>query len=85
MANSKTETPHPPLINPFVFPVVLAVLGLWCFYDGWFSTNPEIQEHLLFNRVLAGVLIPWATWDFFKTRKRVAEEKLEEAEQADDQ
>lgn len=85
MTDPKTKPPQPPLINPFVFPIVLAVLGLWCLYDGWFSTDPEMQEHLLFNRVLAGVLIPWAVWDFFRTKKREAEENLEELNSNNDQ
>ena len=84
MSESK-QPPSPPTINPFLFPVILAILGIWCFYDGWLSTDPEMQKHLLFNRVLACVLIPWSIWDFFRTKKRVLEEKKTEKEQSNDQ
>ncbi len=70
------------MINPFVFPVVLLILGLWCFYDGWLTTDPEMQEHILFNRILAAVLIPWSIWDFIRTRKRLAAEKADERKTA---
>ena len=64
---AKKEPAKPPEISPFVFPVILAAMGIWCLYDGFFSTNPEMQEHLLFNRVLGGVLLPWALIDFYRT------------------
>jgi|GEM_PF-1198872 len=66
----------PPEINPFIFPAILAFFGLWCFWDGWLTADPEMHEHLLFNRVASSVLIPWAIWDFFKTRKNEREYKL---------
>jgi hypothetical protein len=59
----------PPEISPYVFPALLAGFGLWCFYDGWLTSNIEMQEHALFNQVLSVVLLPWAGIDFFKVRK----------------
>lgn len=71
--------PKPPEIGPYVFPVILAFFGVWCFYDGWLTTDPDMQEHLMFNRVAAGLLIPWAIIDFIRTRKK--EQQRAEAEQ----
>ncbi len=59
-----------PEISPYVFPILLAAFGLWCFYDGWLSTNPEMQEHALFNRVGSVVLLPWAAYDYWRIRRR---------------
>ncbi len=59
-----------PEISPYVFPVLLAAFGLWCFWDGWLTSDPAMQEHALFNRVASAVLLPWALWDFLKVRKR---------------
>ncbi len=60
-----------PEISPYVFPVLLAGFGLWCFWDGWISSNPAMQEHSLFNRIGSAVLLPWALWDFLRVRKRL--------------
>lgn len=59
----------PPQIGPYVFPTLLGAFGLWCFYDGWFSTDPKIQDYLLFNRIGSVVLLLWAIVDFIRTRR----------------
>lgn len=68
----------PPRINPYVFPVLLTGFGLWCFYDGWLTTDPEMLKHQLFNRIASGVLLSWAVLDFIRTHKL---EKLEKAKE----
>lgn len=77
----------PPEIGPFVFPAILAFFGLWCLYDGWLTTDPNMQEHLLFNRIAGGILLPWAVIDFIRTRKRekiaAEKEKTKELNTAD--
>ncbi|MCL2457325.1 MAG: hypothetical protein FWF31_00450 [Desulfobulbus sp.] len=70
------KPPAPPQISPYVFPVLLAGLGLWCLYDGWFTTDPEMLKHQLFNQIASGVLLTWAVVDFIRTRKR---DKAEQA------
>ncbi|MDF1553311.1 MAG: hypothetical protein P1P84_09635 [Deferrisomatales bacterium] len=76
MAEHKTrDTRQPPEISPYVVSVLLAGFGLWCLYDGWISSNPDMQEHLTFNRVGSVVLLAWAAWDFRKVRKREKAEK----------
>jgi threonine/homoserine/homoserine lactone efflux protein len=75
MAENKPVSP--PQISPYVFPVLLAGFGLWCFYDGWISTAPEMLKHVTFNRIASGVLLLWAGLDFLRTRRQ---EKAEQAE-----
>ena len=66
MANDTTDTSdtndtkEAAQISPYVFTILLAGFGLWCFYDGWLSTNPEMQEHALLNQIVSAVLLPWA-------------------------
>ena len=63
------KTPKQIGINPYIFTALLFSFGAWCFYDGWFTSDPDMQEHLLFNRVLSLILIPWSIYDFFKVRR----------------
>ncbi len=65
----------PPRVNPYVFPVLLAAFGLWCLWDGWITTNPEMLEHQTFNRIASALLLPWAAYDFFRVRRRAREEE----------
>ncbi len=73
--DNKTEKPRPPRMNPYIFTALLIGFGLWCFYDGFLTTDPEMLEHATFNRVLSVILLPWGVYDFFKTRKRQKNEK----------
>ena len=57
---TETKPPAPPQISPYVFPVLLAGFGLWCFYDGWISVDPDMMKHQTFNRIASGVLLLWA-------------------------
>lgn len=80
MPEKEKQQPAPPEISPYLFPVILAFMGIWCFYDGWLSSNPDMQEHLLFNRVASGILLPWALIDFIRTRRFVAEDKAADSQ-----
>ena len=75
LGTQEKEQSAPPEISPYLFPVILAVMGVWCFYDGWLTSNPDMQEHLLFNRVVSGILLPWALIDFVRTRRFAAQEE----------
>jgi len=33
--------PAPPQMSPYVFTVLLIGFGLWCFWDGWLTADPE--------------------------------------------
>jgi hypothetical protein len=75
----EASKPRPrPQDSPYLFTIVLAALGLWFFYDGFF--NPEI-ESVTFNRVGAGVLLGWAAWDFHRMRQKLRK-RAEEAASA---
>lgn len=67
--------PAPPQVSPYLFPVLLIGFGLWCGYDGWLTTNPEMLEHQTFNRVAAGVLLLWGAVDLYRTHKQENAEK----------
>ena len=67
MADQSKSKPAPPEISPYLFPVALAIMGIWFFYDGWLSTDPDMLEHLMFNRVGSAILLPWAVVDFIRT------------------
>ncbi len=68
--DKEKKTTAPPEIGPYVFPAVLAAFGLWCLYDGFLSTNPDMQDYLLFNKIAGIVLVLWAIVDFYRTRKQ---------------
>ena len=63
----------PPQVSPYLFPFGLLCFGLWFFYDGWITTDPDMLEHLMFNRVGSVILLGWAAIDFVRTRKRERE------------
>ncbi len=64
------EKPRVPQMSPYVFTVLLVGFGLWCFWDGWLTSDPEMLKHATFNKILSSILLPWGIWDFFKIRKR---------------
>lgn len=66
----KDKKSAPPQMNPYVFTILLIGFGLWCFWDGWLTNDPDMIEHATFNKVLSAVLLPWGIYDFFKIRKR---------------
>lgn len=72
--DKKNDQTAPPAVGPYVFPTILAALGLWCLYDGWFSSDPDMQEHLMFNRGASIVLLSWALIDFIRTRRSLKNE-----------
>lgn len=69
MSSPKKDIPPPPPMSPYIFTGLLAFFGLWCFYDGWLTSDPDMQKHALFNQVLSIILLPWSVYDFFKIRK----------------
>jgi len=63
------QPPPPPTLGPYFLSVFLFALGLWCVYDGWFTTDPEMFRHMDFNRIMAVIFIPIAIFDFIRTRR----------------
>jgi nicotinamide riboside transporter PnuC len=60
----------------YLFTLVLAGMGLWFFYDGFFNADIEA---VMFNRVGAAILLGWAGWDFHRTRQREQKRAQERA------
>jgi hypothetical protein len=54
------EAASTPFDSPWFLPVLLWPLAAWFGYDGWF--NPEMAEHLTFNRAGFVVLVVAAIW-----------------------
>lgn len=79
MSDHDKEKIPAPEIGPYVFPALLAIFGLWCFYDGWLTSDPEMQKHVLLNRIGSVILLPWALIDFLRTRKIKKAEKTSAA------
>ena len=46
-----------PFDHPAFLPVLLWGMAAWFGYDGWFNDDPDMQEHLTFNRYGFGVLV----------------------------
>jgi hypothetical protein len=87
MVDQGKESPAPPEIGPYVFSVVLAAMGAWCFNDGWISSDPDMQEHIMFNRFGSVIMLSWAFVDFVRTWRAEMEHKsdcLENIEKQDD-
>jgi hypothetical protein len=70
---------QPPALGPYFLSVFLFALGLWCVYDGWFTTDPEMFRHMDFNRIMAFIFIPFAIFDFIRTRQKEMARKAKEA------
>ena len=70
MTKKTNNVPPNIKMNPYIFTALLFFFGSWCFYDGWLTTNPEMQAHTLFNKVLSIILLPWSVYDFFKVKKK---------------
>jgi hypothetical protein len=46
-----------PFDHPAFLPVILWGLSIWFGYDGWINQDPEMLEHVAFNRWGFGILV----------------------------
>lgn len=51
-----------PFDHPAFLPVLLWGLAAWFGYDGWLNQDPDMLEHLTFNRVGFGLLAAGALY-----------------------
>jgi len=72
LEKNKTAVPQ---MSPYIFTILLIGFGLWCFWDGWLTTDPEMIKHATFNRVLSLILLAWGVYDFYKLRKKHKDKK----------
>jgi len=46
-----------PFDHPAFLPVLLWALAVWFGYDGWINQDPDMLEHVTFNRWGFGILV----------------------------
>jgi hypothetical protein len=51
------EEASSPFDHPAFLPVLLWGLAVWFGYDGWINQDPDMLEHLTFNRWGFGILV----------------------------
>ena len=51
-----------PFDHPLFLPVLFLAFCLWFGYDGWLNSDPDMLEHLSFNRYGFGVLLALTVW-----------------------
>jgi hypothetical protein len=69
---AKKPARKPPEISPYLLTWVLAGFGLWCLYDGFLTTDANMQKYLWFNRGMGILLTTAAVWDYLRMRKKIA-------------
>lgn len=61
-ADGRAAPPPTPFDHPFFLPAILAGLTLWFGYDAYLNQDPEMLEHLAFNRYGFRVLLGATIW-----------------------
>ena len=51
-----------PFDHPAFLPVLLWGLAVWFGYDGWINKDPDMLEHVAFNRYGFGILVVLGVW-----------------------
>lgn len=64
-----------PFDHPLFLPVLLSGLTLWFGYDGFLNSDPDMLEHLTFNRVGFGVLLVASLYYGFQGYREWKEEE----------
>jgi hypothetical protein len=64
-----------PFDHPAFLPVLLWGLSAWFGYDGWINQDPEMLEHVSFNRYGFGVLVIAALWFSVQAFREVRADK----------
>jgi hypothetical protein len=74
--------PPNPLYHPLFLPVLLVAFSLWFFWDGFITSDPDMQKHQLFNRISFGVtallclrVVPRGLREFKEDREAAAREQ----------
>jgi hypothetical protein len=60
--NEEEEQAPTPFDHPLFMPVLLGGLMFWFGYDGWLNDDPDMAEHITFNRVGFAVLLVGAIY-----------------------
>jgi hypothetical protein len=81
-ANERPERRGPPpnpIHHPLFLPVLLVAFTLWFGFDAFLTTDPEMQEHQTFNRIMYLVMqpiclraVPRGITEFFEDQQSAA-------------
>jgi hypothetical protein len=66
-----------PFDNPWVLPCLLLAFVLWFAYDGWINSDPDMLEHVSFNRwgsLVLSVLAGYFGWRAHRETQELAED-----------
>lgn len=74
-ARAREGPPPTPFDHPLFLPALLFAGMLWFGYDGWINQDPDMQEHLDFNRYGFGLLTLATAWFGYKGYAEWKEEK----------
>ena len=72
-SQEEDEPVETPFDHPLFLPVVLLGLSVWFFYDGFLNQDPDMLEHLTFNRGGFAILSVGAAWFGYKGLKEMRE------------
>ena len=72
-----------PFDHPAFLPVILWGLSVWFGYDGWINQDPDMLEHVTFNRYGFGLLVVAAVYFTFQAIREIRRER-ETGPSADD-
>lgn len=71
--------PPNPIHHPLFLPVLLVAFTLWFGFDAFLTTDPEMQEHQTFNRIMYLVMqpicfraVPRGITEFFEEQQSAA-------------
>jgi hypothetical protein len=59
----KRRGPPPnPLYHPLFLPVLLVAFAIWFGWDGFLTSDPDMQKHQGFNRIMFYIMVPLCVW-----------------------
>ena len=70
-SKAKLPPPPPPQMSPYVFTLLLLGFGLWCFWDGWLSTDPDMAEVCPFQPGLERRADSLGRMGFFQRQEKI--------------
>ena len=68
-----------PFDHPAFLPVLLWALAVWFGYDGWINQDPDMLEHVAFNRWGFGALVIAGTYYTVQSVKEMREDRENDA------
>ncbi len=79
--DDEEEVAATPFDNPWMLPILLTGGVFWFAYDGWINQDPDMLEHVAFNRWGSLVLVILALYFGWRARQETQAAKDENAEE----